>query len=175
MGRRISIGVLDSVGLLGPDESFAPAATEAAPTVDPEEERRKALEGIEALVEEVQSLSEPVKREKAAKEELKKAMQGIGISDFTTKGGTKAKIVESNKDVLNEEAVIVWAKAHGHGDLVKTITIEQLDMEALERAVYAEEGLAEADKALTRVLAQNTTTSTTYSLRVTAPKPKKGE
>lgn len=171
MSRKINKGVLGSVGLLGPEE----APTPSAPKVDPEEAKRKALEGIEALVDEVQSLAEPVKREKAAKDELKKAMQDIGLSDFTSKSGVKAKIVESNKDVVNEEAVIAWAKANGHADLVRTITLEQLDMEALERAVYAEEGLADADKVMTHVLSNNTTTSTTYALRVTAPKPKKGE
>lgn len=171
MGRKINGGVLGSVGLLGGDLPQA----EAAPKVDPEEARRVALEGIEALVEEVQSLSEPVKREKAAKDELKKAMQDIGVAEHTTKSGIKAKIVKSDKSVVNEEAVIAWAKANGHGDLVKTITIEQLDMEALERAIYAEEGLAESKKVMTHVLSNNTTTSTTYSLRVTAPKPGKKE
>jgi len=172
MARKISKGVLGSVGLLGPEEC---PTQPTDPKVDPEEAKRKALKGIEALVEEVQSLSEPVKREKVAKEELKKAMQNIGLSDFTTKSGIKAKIVASNKDVLNEEAVIAWAKEHGYGHLVKTITLEQLDMEALERAVYAEEGLDESKKVMTHVLATNTTVSTTYSLRITAPKEKKGE
>lgn len=171
MARKINANTLGSVGLLGETPKQAPEK----PGVSPDETKRLALEGIEALIDEVNGLAAPVKREKVAKDELKKAMQDIGLTDFTTKSGGNAKIVEKNSDSVNEEAIVAWAKANGRADLVKTYTVEQLDMEALERAIYAEEGLADEDKLLTKVLANNTTTNTSYALRVTAPKAKKGE
>ena len=139
------------------------------PTIsNPVGEPKDYFATIDKLAEELGECSAAAKREKEIRPQLLNAMVAAHCDARTTENGVTVKVVTTNKDSFDEEKAIEWAKANGHPELVKTITKEALDMEALEKLVYAE--ASEGEQPFTKMVEQFTTTTTTNSIRVTLPK-----
>ena len=129
------------------------------------------MEGLDILVERFGKMDAEIKELKKTndkdKEEIKKALENLGESDWTA-GGYRVKRVESTTETMNETKTLALMCLHREiaEQLGIIKTKEYVDFEALEAALYA--GAIPAE-----IMADMDTcreTKTTISLRCTKVK-----
>lgn len=109
------------------------------------------------------------------KEEIKTRLNEEGVSDWTA-GGYTVKRIESERTSMNEERMLEilkldWQKRYGDIPCPYIQTIEVIDMDALEAALYAEE----LPDDVVQDLYHCRTTQTVVTLKCSKAKEKKDE
>lgn len=164
--ESVSGNLLEDFPVVGEPESMKPLAEEESHA-----SLSHAKEVLEPLLAETFETDKYVKRNKELKDQIKSLLiDDLNLVEVECDCGT-AKISESVGTSLDEEGLISDLKGVGREDLVKSKTIYYVDMEALEKAVYDEDGTD--DTTITDLVKSRTTETVTKRLLVKAAKPKK--
>lgn len=142
-------------------------APEPEPTVDANHDEDIAK--VTELIKETIETDAAVSRNKKCKEQIKSLLlDSLKLEQFECEFGT-ATIDNKRSTSLDEEGLIKELKSRDElKGYVKTRTIEYVDMDAIEKAVYEEDGTDSTP--ITDLVRSYTSESITKALRVKAPK-----
>lgn len=102
--------------------------------------RKKNRETLEELIKSFYYNDSQMKRFKMSSDEekakIKDIMRDNDLSDYVV-DGIKAKYVESKKESMDEDMLLTILKTNGLTNCIKTV--EVVDMDALENAIYHNE------------------------------------